>query len=463
MMKNGVVNPRLTDAFGSSLTQETVDFAIPRLQEDIPLYIDPFLLWVSEDPEYRKLHERLIGFFRVVADKVRGGDLDGAARHLAGCEEQRALGLGYASGSKRGSNIGPKLIAEILRVHRDVPQLLNGKIRHMEELQLVVSGIAEDRVSDTSASVLKDFFIHYSTQQAATHGIPTQPARLGCIYDDNRELWVPAPEVALPYNPANNSPMLLAPLNLLRRLPWINYPDYYRSGYAARVLPPERSRAQIAKQAVLEFNARNYVEVERYIDDKERTGVKCRPDPLFQPLAAATLRTKFRELRDLPTGRSDGADRRFEDLSTDLLTSLLYPTLEFAQSRVRTASGAHIRDLIFYNDGKTVFWRDLRERYDARQPVFELKNVMVLDAEHVNQLYRYLDAEFGRFGILVTRNPAPPAVQRNIVDLHSSKGVAVLCMNDRDLELMLSVMDSGRDPSDVLKKVFLEFSRLLPK
>ena len=140
-----------------------------------------------------------------------------------------------------------------------------------------------------------------------------------------------------------------------------------------------------------------------------------------------------------------------------------YQTQEFAQSRVRTASGAHIRDLIFYNDGKTAFWRDLRERYDARQPVFELKNVTALDTEHVNQLFRYLDDEFGRLGILVTRNPTPSAVQRNIVDLHSSKGVSVLCVNDRDLELMLSVMDSGRDPSDVLKRVFLDFSRLLPK
>lgn len=462
-MQNKVVNPRLTDVFGSSLTQEVVDFAIPRLQEDIPLYVDPFLLWISKEPEYRELHERLVGFFRVVANKVRRGDVSGAAQLLAGCEEQRALGLGYASGSKRGSNIGPKLIAEILRVHRDVPQLLDGKIRHMEELQLVVSGIAEDRVCDTSASILKDFFIRYSAQQAATHSIPTRPARLGCIYDVGLQMWVPSPEADLPYNPANNSPILLAPLNLLRRLPWINYPDYYRSGYATRVPPPDRSRAQVAKQAVLEFNARNYVEVERYINDKERTGLSCRPDPLFQPLAAGTLRTKFREIRDLPTGRSDGADRRFEDLATDLLTSVLYPTLEFAQSRVRTASGAHIRDLIFYNDGKTAFWKDLRDRYDARQPVFELKNVVALDTEHVNQLFRYLDAEFGRLGIFVTRNPTPPAVQRNIVDLHSSKGVSVLCLNDRDLELMLSVLDSGRDPSDVLKKVFLDFSRLLPK
>ncbi len=33
-----VINPRLTDGFGLLLTQDEVDFAIPHLREDIPLY-----------------------------------------------------------------------------------------------------------------------------------------------------------------------------------------------------------------------------------------------------------------------------------------------------------------------------------------------------------------------------------------------------------------------------------------
>ncbi len=462
-MGHNIANPRLIDVFGAAFSQEDVDFAIPRLYEDIPLYIDPFLFWVSTKPEYHRFHEHLVGFFRLVAEMVCSGDIKTASVLLAGCEEQPALGLGYASGSKRGSNVGPKLITEILRAHRDVPQLRDGQIRHLEELQLVVPGIAEDRVSDTAAAILKEFFIRYSAQEAASHSIPTRLQRLGSIYDPVRQAWVPAPELPLPFNPADGSPILLAPLDLLRRLPWINYPDYYRNGYALRVLPSNSNRTQVAKRAVLDFNARHYVEVERYVTDKESTGDRCRPDSLFEPLGVASLRSKYRELRELPAGRSEGADRRYEELVVDLLTSLFHPALEFAASRVRTVSGAHIRDLIFYNDGKDAFWRDLRERYDARQPVFELKNVTALDPEHVNQLFRYLDAEFGRFGVLVTRHPTPAAVQRNIVDLHSSKRAAIVCLNDRDLELMFALAEAGRPPSDVVKKAFVEFTRLLPK
>jgi hypothetical protein len=456
-------NPRLIDVFGSAFTQDDVEFAIPRLQEDIPLYVDPFLLWVSDNSEYLALHEQLIGFFRLVSDKVRKGEIDGAAQLLAGCEEPFSMGLGYALGTKRGTNIGSGLIAEILRIHRAVPQLAEGRMRHIEELQLVVPVIAEDRTSDITCSVLKSFFLNYTADQASRLRIPTRSARLGNIYDPSRQLWAPAPETALPYNPTDGSPILFAPLKFLRHLPWINYTDYYKSAYACRVLSPDKHRKQVAKAAVLAFNARNYVEIERYVDEKERTGDRCVPDPLFKPLAPPTIKSKFHELRELALGSSDKADRRFEDLINDLYRSLFYPTLEFAESRVRTISGAHIRDLIFYNAGKNVFWKDLRDRYDARQPVFELKNVKTLETEHVNQLHRYLDEEFGRFGVIVTRNPAPPAVQRNLVDLHSSKRVAILCIDDRDLKLMISVLESNGDPTDVVKKKFIEFTRLLPK
>ncbi|PKQ37241.1 MAG: hypothetical protein CVT59_08350 [Actinobacteria bacterium HGW-Actinobacteria-1] len=458
-----IANPRLIDVFGAEFTQEDVGFAVPKLHEDIPLYVDPFLLWVSGDPEYQSLHARVLDFFRLVSGHVRNGDAVSAAQLLAGCHEPQAMGLGYTASSRRGNNIGPGLIASILAAHEAIPQLLDGGIRHLEEMQLVVPKFAEDRLSDTASSIVKDFFIDYTHRQCKAHGIPTRKVRLGNIYSPKHKMWVPAPEAQLPFNPVDDTPILLVPLDLLRHLPWINYEHYYRSSFSTRVLPPSKRDARVAKEAVLQFNARNYVEVERYVTERERLGAQCKPDPLFQPLSLSVLKSRLKKLLALPSGSADGADREYEDLVHDILCSLLYPTLEFAESRVRTASGAHIRDLIFYNDAKTDFWRDLRDRYEARQPVFELKNVRTLETEHVNQLYRYLDKEFGRLGILVTRNPTPKSVQRNAVDLHSSKRVTVLCLDDRDLELMLAMADSGRSPADVLKKKFIEFTRLLPK
>ena len=37
-----IIRPRLIDFYNIPITQEEVDFAIPFLDEDIPLYLDPF-------------------------------------------------------------------------------------------------------------------------------------------------------------------------------------------------------------------------------------------------------------------------------------------------------------------------------------------------------------------------------------------------------------------------------------
>lgn len=455
-----IVRPRLVDALDMPLSQFSVDFAIPHLQEDLPLYIDPFLMWVSDDPGYRSLHERLLGFFEHIRRLSLEGNEPEAVRLLLGCQERQALGLGYGRATKRGSAIGPEIATSIVRVYQTTPQLRANNLRHIEELQLIVPHLAEDRISDIGGALIADFLFQFSGDRARQHGIPTQRYRLGNVYDDSRRLWIPSPERELPFNPYDQTPLLLVPLNLLRHLPFINYEDYYKSDFSRLVLEPERKGRRVPKEAVLDFNRTHYANVQRYVGIKEGQAAQCRPTPIFDPLSLATLKKKFGELRALEPGQKDSAT--YEELVSDLLGSLLFPTLEFAKSKSRTIDGVHIRDLIFYNNATNEFFRDIRQRYEARQPVFELKNVRNLETEHVNQLYRYLHDEFGRFGVLVTRNPIPRAVERNIVDLHSAQRVAILCFDDRDLELMTQMRQEGHDPADVVRKKFIEFSRLLP-
>lgn len=40
-----LIRPRITDYHNILTCQSETDFAIPFLDEDIPLYVDPFLLW----------------------------------------------------------------------------------------------------------------------------------------------------------------------------------------------------------------------------------------------------------------------------------------------------------------------------------------------------------------------------------------------------------------------------------
>jgi len=80
-----------------NISQYDVDFVIPRIGVDVPVGIDPFLLYKSRDPEYRNLHATLISAFNAGINAIRQGKRSEAGR-LFDFPEVSAIGLGYTRG-----------------------------------------------------------------------------------------------------------------------------------------------------------------------------------------------------------------------------------------------------------------------------------------------------------------------------------------------------------------------------
>src|SRR5262249_11339869 len=134
------------------VSQYEVDFVIPRIGVDVPLGIDPFLLFKSRDPIFQQLHGILISVFEEGMRAVAAGRITDASR-LFQFPEVSEIGLGYTQKGKRGSGVGSYLTDLILETLRNSPAMLDRGLRHVEELQLVSVGIGPDRISDITASL----------------------------------------------------------------------------------------------------------------------------------------------------------------------------------------------------------------------------------------------------------------------------------------------------------------------
>lgn len=110
------------------------------------------------------------------------------------------------------------------------------------------------------------------------------------------------------------------------------------------------------------------------------------------------------DIRTLNTGNQDKSDKFYEEKVCRLLATLLYPQLDLAQAQSRTESGCQIRDLVFYNNCSEPIFKEIFDKYGSYQLVFELKNVKEISREHIAQVNRYLNENFGKFGVIVTRN-----------------------------------------------------------
>jgi hypothetical protein len=455
-----LIRPRITDYHDILVCQSEVDFAIPFLDEDIPLYVDPFLLWKSPSQQDQALHTSLINAFNHLNFLLKKGDKGQAIRDLVLASECAEVGLGY-SRKRQGARIGEKKAIEILSLFETIPEYGEHGFQHFEEIQLYIDGISKDRVSDICCSFLKSFLIDFTIDQCEALGIPLEEVSLSSVYDYQSYSFLPEDRVHLSVNPVSKEPIIFVPKRWLRFTPWINFDEYFRD-YCPRdeIFNPGEPEDRVK---VLTYNRHNYGLVQNYIKAKIRAQRDCKADLLFQQIPVTSAKRKLSEIQKLPTGRSNKADRRYEDLVSQLLASLLYPDLDFAEVQSRTDSGTLIRDLIFYNNKSVDFLEEIYTDYGNRQLVMELKNVRAIEREHVNQLNRYLATGLGNFGVLVTRNRLPKAMFRNTVDLWAGQRKCIIAITDEDLSLMVNVFESRqRSPIDVLKKKYVEFRRSCP-
>ena len=418
------------------------------------------MLWKSPSQQDQALHTSLINAFNHLGQLAKEGEEEKAISILVAASECDEVGLG-SSATRKGKRIGCAKAEEIIQLFKRLPLYSARGFRHFEEIQFYVDGISKDRISDISCSFLKSFLVDFTIDQCAKLGIPTQDSRVDNVYNYRRNDFEAQEGIRLPVNPENRKPLIFVPKRWLRFTPWISYDDYF-----AQACPQDEIShvpEELKRVEVLNYNRDHYGVVEEYVTKKERSFEDCKNDPLFSQLPITSAKRRYELIKKLPTGKTDNADRKYEDALGQLLPSLLYPKLDFAQAQARTDSGVSIRDLIFYNTRANEFLMELLNDYGSRQITMELKNVRSIEREHIDQLNRYLSDELGKFGILVTRHPLKrPEFQRTI-DLWSGQRRAIVALTDTDISQMVDLFESKqRDPLDVIKKKYVEYRRACP-
>lgn len=109
-------------------------------------------------------------------------------------------------------------------------------------------------------------------------------------------------------NEESKQPILFVPKRWLRYRPWLNYDDYFNN-YLIKDIEKEYDGTK-NRIEVLKYNRENFGMVERYISLKEADRGNCENDPLFSRILVNSARRKVSEIKSLPTGKTDNADKR---------------------------------------------------------------------------------------------------------------------------------------------------------
>ena len=324
-----LIRPRLTDYYGILAPQANLDFAIPFFDEDVPLYVDPFLLWRSPSQQDQTLHTGLINAFNHLGYLAKRGEENQAIDNLIAASECDEVGLG-SSAKRRGKRIGRDKAQEILNLFKRSPQYFQSGFHHFEEIQFFVDGVSRDEISDITCSFLKSFLIDFTIDQCEKLGIPTQASSVPSVYNYRKNKFELQINLPLPVNPVDGKPLILVPKRWLKFVPWLNYEEYFE-----KYCPQDdisHKPEELTKVAVLNLNREHFGTIDYYIKAKERTSADCHNDPLFSQIPVLSARRKLQTVLRLPPGKTNDADKEYEEAIGQLLPSLFYPDLDFSQN-----------------------------------------------------------------------------------------------------------------------------------
>lgn len=142
---------------------------------DLPLFIDPFLLFNSVKPEYQKLHESIISYLSFLRDLSQQTEQipEGLISALFRFGEVKENWLGYSASGNSGRGLGPDFARALAH---GLKHFFSGfgkeaisKGSHLEKLCLFDDGVGRDSISDFTTNLIKQYLLQYTQEFAKAH------------------------------------------------------------------------------------------------------------------------------------------------------------------------------------------------------------------------------------------------------------------------------------------------------
>lgn len=219
-----------SDFYKLNLTGTEVWFD-PIIDDDTLLFVDPFLIYLDNNDEFRGGYDKIMSFFTKVFEEaakvpyIANTPRLNVLTNRVIFKEPKEACLGYSIGNVDGAGSGSGFAKSIIGAIYDSINAGINDLNHFEELGIFSSNIKEDRISDVTINILKQEFISFTQRICNELSIPL--VNLACrVFDESSSRWV-IRKYNLPVNPFNNSPIILIPKKFLASINALNSTDFF--------------------------------------------------------------------------------------------------------------------------------------------------------------------------------------------------------------------------------------------
>jgi hypothetical protein len=144
------------------------------LVNDLPLFVDPFLIFNSRKKGYRGLHQQILEYVAFLRDRSIAKTVDkGLLRSWYCFPEVKQTWLGYSeignSGRGPGMEFAKALNENLGGVFSNFDKKTVCKSPHLEKLCLIKDNIGRDNISDFVTNLIKGYLLRYTQAFSQKH------------------------------------------------------------------------------------------------------------------------------------------------------------------------------------------------------------------------------------------------------------------------------------------------------
>lgn len=352
------------------------------LSADLPLFIDPFLLFASEDDNYKKLHQNLIDHILILKEIAIEDKELAENNSIFRFPEIKQNWLGVSKFGNDGRGLGKDFAKKIIKSFNGFYNSFgNEEISaetHIEKLTIMNDRIGRDFISDFTTNLIFDYLLQY-TQTFALKYLASNQIRefnVNSVFNKEFKRWMPK-KYKLPYLYLEEKGdfILLTPLDILTKdEAAINNSEFYSNF---------QSVANSIKNVDLRNSINEYFrsQLPKKATKKERTYAINKTANRFPEIIDYYIKSK-EDNKEIVTKLTKDRIRKLTSELVDALSSLgdiLYEKSDFYKILPNSYDEAlkrvhFLKDVIENNDGYRVFYKDgiAIAKEDTIQRIFKL-------------------------------------------------------------------------------------------
>jgi len=454
--------------FQLNKVQAELDFVDVYINDDTPLFIDPYVFKLHNDSWSIDCNNLIVDFFDTVVQAIRNNQNTYAKNLLEQLNEPKETHLGVSNASVSGKGVSGKQADDLYSKLRQSKAVKTGYLKDLSDCELMISGIGFDKISDITTNIIREKLIEYTQAQCELYGITMRSTPSGKIWSPIEKRWLNGTYVSLPV--ANGKKIILVPKYIVVFKPVLSSQEFYNhvilEYLQAQHLAAMTSLVEVLKNGTRRVTKKSLKALPEYHMSKEFIYDFCNKHPdiinkykdwkgkevikitdISKDDEVYLAKGFIQKLQAIKPGEQDAS--AFHNLAIGILEFLFFPHLIYPKKEHEIHSGRKRIDITFHNASSEGFWAILRTspQIAASTIMIECKNYKNdISNPELDQISGRLSNLRGWFGIVLSRKFENKElfVERCKDTAKDGRGI-ILCLDDADIVQLLNfIIDEKR-------------------